>query len=281
MKPRPSIVAHVDVPLVCRKNLRSASTWKRPSHIDEETNVKVSRPVILLLSCVLLFTGCSFSQVFSFGTALAVFRNSKEIAIAADSRSMTEDGEIRDDNSCKIARVGNLVITADGMAEWAGSEPNSVFKIAAELARRGALTISNTGEFEETIVDAIRKSRGTLSIAKTGQALGVVIAGNIEGIPYVRSINFMKTEEGCFFPYPTDFPGSTCGTRCIAVIKAPATEKATFTKFSDPVTVARGFVQREINKGTKTIGGKLELVVLTAKDIEWREDPLDCKSKKY
>jgi hypothetical protein len=265
MKPFLSICADVDV-------LSAPTTYEHSAIPVAKRNVRVAMAHPVQMIVFGISTMCCFSQGISHGTSSAVVREDTQIVIAADSRAVDGNGK-RLPDTCKILSAGEWHFSLNGMATTDGMDAP---KIINAILMHGGNLAGKVKAVGETLTPLLNK---TLLANQKPQVslLGASIFGYEDRTLKLAFLGFV----GRAFPESHICPPECPLTRNRAAIFVPGVDEPKFNWEVPLLTGVHSFVQMEIDRKTKDIGGPIQLMRINAiGEHEWvPKKPDVCKDQ--
>lgn len=249
------------------------------------------------LLVLLLFVGAAKArgQQMKHGTAIAVIRTPTEIVVAADSKEVNTDGSPNTNLVCKIRRFGDSFVVVNGMADN-GNGGFNVFSLLDKATHISGGILEKISRFEALVKVPLEEA-----LSRVRQKSPIEFQRNcIQTSPL--GVTFFGLENNTLFMYGRRFvvtnsvdesvkinverhacPGLDCPGGIAASFVAPISDDAEKFQRDNPaywksnlVTIARQFVQMEIDKNGGEVGPPIDIVRITLRGPEWLQRKKGC-----
>jgi hypothetical protein len=250
---------------------------------DKQDQAHATASHIFIFSAVLMAlstTPVVRGQEVKRGTAIAAFRTSKEIVVAADSKSVDLNYKAYPEKVCKIRRAGNGIFFApNGLVE----DKDTGFELFT-IVENAAKNSSRFDQKLTSIKAAVSKPflQAALHLRNSSPDLyaGLAIFGIERGVPRLSVLRF-SLHNGLTSVDQHDCPGPQ-RMAVQSYLVGSTEDKALFqpripaNAGADLVDLARGFVQLNIDNNSKDTGPPIDIIRLDRSGPHWIQRKKEC-----
>jgi hypothetical protein len=242
----------------------------------------------------LLVTENAPAQDSWHGTAVAVMRTPREIAIAADSRVVRSDSLSEALQVCKIRRAGGIYFVAHNLVEDPASGFD-IYEIADQACREGTTISAKAQLFDSLVVGPLIRALVRIRTMSPGSfrkhfveqaASGIIFAGFLDHVPVLiaRRLVVVNPDSAQFSLsiVRRECPGVWCMSGTTTFFVAPDEAVSRFRLAYPyylrmrPAEVVQQFVEMRIRDHVPDVGPPVDVVRITERGAEWIRRKAGC-----